>query len=169
MGLKPWQKPCPSCGEPMDDGAARCATCYRKSQQDNKCPHYRGRHPLKQCPSPGCHTLIHKTSEFCHLCRNLRRTKAWKEAVSRFTRGLEHEHFWLPHDTYHQCLICQSKQPHYWILHELTNYGKCSDCGAEKQFPTAREQLEIMTQHRHRPQARQVPVLLDEEAVAEMV
>lgn len=160
------KKICPGCGEYMDSGATRCRACYNKQRAENKWPYHRGKTPMKLCP--GCKTnWIIKYSGFCRDCYNLRRTKAWKEAVSQFAE--EHDHLWVPHDTYHQCAICGLKEPHYWVLDELTNYGICKFCGAERQFPTPREQVQIMAQHRFRPQIKQVPVLLDEEGIPEMI
>jgi hypothetical protein len=178
------KKVCPGCGGDMDYGATMCRACYDKQRAENKWPYYRGKTPLKLCP--GCEkNWIIKYSQFCRDCYKLRKTKAWKEAASQFAMGLEHRHFWVPHDTYHkcticslqeahrwisrdtyhQCAICRLKEPHYWILHQLTNYGVCKYCGAEKQFATPKEQAYILAHAYLQPALKKVPALLDEERI----
>jgi len=51
------------------------------------------------------------------------------------------------------CLVCylrrrvQERCVHYWDIGD-DNYGTCLKCGAEKQFPTLREQMEQMDRRR---------------------
>jgi len=101
---------CPNCGGPKWPQYKLCRKCRNEERNGTRWPHYRGAHPVKQCPE--CGTWIHKNSKTCLVCYLRRRA--------------------------------QERCVHYWVVDELTNYGICKYCGAERQFPSVKEQFEQM-------------------------
>lgn len=140
MGGLNLKKICPVCGGEMDHCASQCRTCYEKQRSESKMP-YRGRNPLKLCP--GCHQRwILNHSQFCWECYNRRRTKARKEKQAQQV----------------DCI-------HHWVLDDM-NHGVCIKCGAEKQFPTPKEQAYILARAF---QVQKEPACLDDDLISEIV